>query len=372
MRPVRPLVASQAARNIVLAKQHLLSRVDPGQWRAVPRGLVGVHAARFKSPIYSLAARVNFHSKADVARQLYAADDMIKIRCMRGTLHIVPLDMARVPHSATWRQRKGVCDRLIRAYGMAHSEVEATRSAIANLLAGSRLTAFEIEAALVERNAARTPMVRSVLKMMWESGELCYLNSSGAWATEERRYAITAERYGTNALPLIDETEAEKELIRYYFAAYGPATIADAAWWSGLSMGRVAGAVRLIEGLIEVHIPEEEGPHLIFAADLEKISANLDLIEPSVRLLAWEDNLLKGYMPSRRRFAASESFPKVFNAIGEARATVLSSGRVIGTWTWNDRASQPNIELFREPNQDERNSLTQEVNRLVWMAAAGG
>ncbi|MBZ9849677.1 winged helix DNA-binding domain-containing protein [Mesorhizobium sp. CA14] len=344
--------------------------MDAGEWRRIPRSLAGLHAARFKSPVHSLAARVELRSKQAGARELYGAKDMIKIRCMRGTLHVVPLDQAHFFHSATWRQRRGVCERLIRDCGVASHELRAALALISRLLKGRQLTPIEIENEAANQGLTAKPLVRSALKLLWERGDLCYLNRSDRWAFEERRYGTTQECYGTGGLDLVGEEAAEASLVRAYFAAYGPAMVSDAAWWSGLGRSRVERAVSSMDDLIKVDVVGEPGPHLMMIADLEVIKPVSDQFRPTVRLLAYEDNLLKGYMPSRVRFADPVHFPRIFNAIGEARATVMSSGIVIGTWIWNSKTSRPELELFRQLSHDESELLTIEMDRLVYIAAA--
>lgn len=370
MSRVLPTLEAEAVRLLVLSKQHLLARLEPDEWRRVPRSLAGVHAARFKSPVHSLAARVDLRSKGEIARKLYGAQDLIKIRCMRGTLHIVPLDQAHIFHSATWRQRRAVCERLIRGSGSAAQEAHKVFDTLKDLLEGQQLTPVEIEERAAANGFLDKPLVRSALKLLWERGDLCYINQSTRWALEERRYGTTHERHGQDSLRIICEAEAEIGLLRTYFDAYGPATVADAAWWSGLSRGRVERAVNTMRDVKEVRVSGENGPHLVSLADLKRIEANERFDNPEVRLLAYEDNLLKGYMPSRVRFVDQNYFPRVFNAIGEARATVMSSGVVVGIWTWNARADRPEVELFRKLRPSERALLTDEIERLSLLARA--
>ena len=48
------------ANRLILNKQHLLVRLPQEQWLQALDALVGLHSARFKSPIFSLAARAEF------------------------------------------------------------------------------------------------------------------------------------------------------------------------------------------------------------------------------------------------------------------------------------------------------------------------
>ncbi|RUV86809.1 winged helix DNA-binding domain-containing protein [Mesorhizobium sp. M5C.F.Ca.IN.020.14.1.1] len=364
-----PVIPAEVARRIVLAKQHLLQRRPAAEWSIVPRSLVGIHAARFKSPIFSLAARVDFQSADAMSADLHRATDAIKIRCMRGTLHIVPVEVAHIFHAATWRQRRGVCERLNRTSGLNGRNIKRVFEVILQTLSGSRLTSMEIETRAASKGVGSKELVRSALKFLWERGDLCYLNLSNRWSSEDRRYAITKEHYCAEPMRLLDEAEAERLLLENYFATYGPASLADAAWWSSLSLQRVRRAVATMADLKEVSVIGETGPHYMFSSELEGISFKSDQTSPVVRLLAYEDNLLKGYMPSRSRFVEPSHFASVFNAIGEARATIAVDGIVVGIWSWNGSSRRVEPILFRGLSGDERASLTQEIDRLSYLMA---
>ena len=72
---------------------------------------------------------------------------------------------------------------------------------------------------------------------------IAYINGSGTWNREARTFALT-----TSAYPGLDLTlsrdHAVTTLITAYFHRYGPATIRDATWWSGLSASDITAALR--------------------------------------------------------------------------------------------------------------------------------
>ncbi len=49
-------------------------------------------------------------------------------------------------------------------------------------------------------------------------------------------------------------------------------------------------------------------------------------------MLAYEDPALKGYFSTRCRYVSAEEYGSLFNSIGEARASILLDGRVVGIW----------------------------------------
>ena len=64
-----------------------------------------------------------------------------------------------------------------------------------------------------------------------------------------------------------------------------------------------------------------------------------------MRLLPYEDALLKAYKETRYRFfgfdPASPALKHVINGCGEAVPCILVDGEVIGTWSWNSKPNQP-------------------------------
>ena len=54
-----------------------------------------------------------------------------------------------------------------------------------------------------------------------------------------------------------------------------------------------------------------------------------------ISLLAFEDPSLKGYYESRFRYVDKMNINKLFNQIGEVRASIIHNGNAIGIWQWN-------------------------------------
>jgi Winged helix DNA-binding domain len=125
-------------------------------------------------------------------------------------------------------------------------------------------------------------------------------------------------------------------LITAYSHRYGPATIRDATWWSGLSASDVTAALRRSgRALITVATPWSAQPCLMFADQATEALASSALT--SIRLLAHEDSALKAYQETRDRYLAGLPQQRAFNQIGEVLPTIVIDGTVVGTWSWDTR-----------------------------------
>ena len=72
----------------------------------IARATLGLHAARLPSPFATVVAR---SVSPTVASTLFEAEthvDLMTVRCMRKTLHVLPLELAAVAHGATLHFRE--------------------------------------------------------------------------------------------------------------------------------------------------------------------------------------------------------------------------------------------------------------------------
>ena len=110
----------------------------------------------------------------------------------------------------------------------------------------------------------------------------------------------------------------------------------------------------------------------MYAEDYESLRRIRVPAGTHVEFLAHEDNLLKGYKESRLRFVSSEAYPLVFNAIGEARATILVNGRVVGIWSYDKKTGGIGYSLFRALDRNIQVMLDARRERLQGILSSNG
>jgi hypothetical protein len=146
-----------------------------------------------------------------------------------------------------------------------------------------------------------------------------------AWNREARTFALTSAAYPTLNVSLARE-QAVTVLVTAYFERYGPATVRDATWWSGLSATDITAALLACgRPVIAVATPWSDDPCLMFADQLAESTGN-EAITTGVQFLAHEDTALKAYFQTRSRYLAGLPQQRAFNQIGEALPCVIVDG----------------------------------------------
>lgn len=161
------------------------------------------------------------------------------------------------------------------------------------------------------------------------------------------------------AEPTQTPEEALPELLRRYFAAYGPATLADAAWFLGLwkDWKKKAASVKLDE-FERLEYDGETYYYVEDGADLGRI--------PELTLLSGFDPLIVSYMDR------SAVLPPAFKSAvilksGICLPTIAVNGQVVGLW--NLKKGEPVAEFFTEQPKRIKNAALDLVDDMRWQTA---
>jgi hypothetical protein len=288
---------------------------------------------------------------------------------MRGTLHTAPLNIAETLHAATLAQRLQLCLSLYRRLRATPREVTAIKNALQDHVQRQPWGPSELFS-LLSRGLPRihkkygVELFRAALKELWECGTICYVNSASGFRAERREYGLTTALYPSLNLAQIGEPSHLVELLKLYLKAYGPATIKDAAWWSGTSPGRVQEVMRELHK--EIIACKVEGFEAIFychAETFEQLVAMRVLRDEAVVFLAHEDSSLKAYYESRKRYVDSKHYHLLFNSIGEARASIVINGMVVGIW-WQDSSGAIRWKTFSRLSSHHQSAIAAQSRLL--------
>ena len=152
-----------------------------------------------------------------------------------------------------------------------------------------------------------------------------------------------------------DPIEARAEIVRRYFAAFGPASLRDIAAWSMMRTSEVAPVIERIELR---RFRDEHGRELL---DVPRAPLPKADIPAPVRFLPKWDNLLLGY--SDRTRVLPEKYRKtVIRMNGDVAQTFLVDGFVAGIWRFED--GRVRFEPFAPLSRSARRELTDEAARL--------
>ena len=265
------------------------------------------------------------------------------VRCMRKTLHTLPLHLAAAAHAATLSFRDRDARRAIHNAGLSTDTVDRMIDQLCALLQDGPLPHRVIEARLSTRGE-EVRCWRLAIKVAWERGTIAYINATSAWNREARTFALTSAAYPTLDRSLTRE-QAVTQLITAYFERYGPASLRDASWWSGLPATDIRAALLACgRSVTKIATPWGDDPCLMFADQVDE-SLSDQPIATDVRFLAHEDSALKAYFQTRSRYLGGLPQRRVFNQIGEVRPCVILDGLVVGTWSWNPRTATVDVDL---------------------------
>lgn len=263
---------------------------------------------------------------------LHAADvdaavaeaEVVRTWLMRGTIHLVAADDLR-PFLAVLGPVNLRGDRRRRdQLGLTDQLCARAMDALPEILAqGRALTRAEIVAELAGHGIAvdlKSQQPPHLLAFAAGSGLICRGPDA---ARDEPTYVLLDDWLPAPAATPDRET-ALARLAERYFAAYGPATAADFAAWSGLSAADAKAGVELIRDTLEE--VEHGGACLLLPRGIE-----LTRSAASHRLLARFDPYLLGHRT--RDLILDPVFAKRVNAGGGMIAqTMLCGGRVVGIW----------------------------------------
>jgi hypothetical protein len=330
----------------------------------------GLHAARLPTPFVTLRARLPGFAANELRQALEPGGSLIKLRTCRRTLHIYPLAEAAAAHNATLRQRLAACAASVRRLGKDPKILTRLAPLVREALVGGPLPHRELELQVLAvprqiraRQDVLGELVRLAIKWLWESGELVYRNAAGSLHRERREFHLTHLALQLNH---IDTDQAVQLLLCRYLAAFGPASIDDFQWWSGLTCGEITPALTALRPeLTDVRLTGQPEPLLLLAEHEPRLLTAERLPDNQVDLLAYEDPSLKGYYTTRHRYVDDRYRSVLFNTIGEVRASIAVAGRCIGTWQFDRRTRTINHHLYASAPKTARSALTERLERMT-------
>jgi hypothetical protein len=321
--------------------------------------LVGLQAQAPFPPYYGLWSRLPGFRPGDLA-PLLTDRSVVRIALMRGTIHLVsardclPLRRLLQPvlerglRGAFGRQLAGVDAVALAAAG--RDLVEAapmTFSALGEALAGR--WPDHPPAALAQAVRAHVPLVQVPPRAVWGWAGQSLHTSAEHWLGRQAR-----------AVPWFPETPSG--LVTRYLAAFGPATVADVAAWSGLT-GLRAVLEELRPSLVTFR---EDGGAELF--DLPSAPRPDPDVPAPVRLAAEFDNLLLAHA-DRARVVSPANLKRFYTVNGVFPGSVLVDGFVAGIWRLarSKGSATLAIELFG-PVRD-RDLVAREAERMLAFCA---
>lgn len=300
------------------------------------RWMLAVQAQDLPGALTSVALRSSGRARAEVIAALDAGE-IVRSWPMRGTLHLVAAE--DLPWMVDLLAPRVLAASVARRAGLGVAEADVERAgelAGAALAGGRRLARAELFAAWDDAGLS-TAGQRGVhlLRVLAMTGALVYGPTRGGepllvradeWIPHPRRPG---------------REEATAELALRYFRSHGPATLADLVRWTGLRVGDArAGLADVRPQLAALDVDGVE--HLLDPEVPQRLAA-ARAAAGGVLLLPGFDELLLGY--ADRSVALDPEFADriVPGGNGVFRPTVVSDGRVVGTWATTGRGARARL-----------------------------
>lgn len=341
------MLTQRTLNRTLLQRQHLLGRASSPAGETVEH-LVGLQGQDTTPPYVGLWSRLEGFDPAALT-ELLESRQASRILLMRGTIHVVTasdcLGLRALLQDTLERLMRGT-----QFYGHCADIPREDLVAAARDVLGPEPTDVKVlGAALAERfpgyepghlaNAARLlmPLVQTPPRGVWKrSGGPAYVHAED-W-------------HGRPAT-----AHDQRDLVRRYLRAFGPATGADITTWSGMT-----GLRPVLDGMADelVRHTDEQGRTLI---DLEGLAVADPGMPAPVRLLGKYDNLWLSHA-DRTRVTEPEKRKRWMGRNGGVSNTVFVDGMLEGLWRQVD--GRVEVDLFRALTRAERADLDAEVDAL--------
>ena len=309
--------------NFALARQRLHQhRLASGAFAAPEEAVAwlgAMQAQEYGPARWAVGIRCAGVTEASVA-QAVAEGRLIRTWAMRGTLQLIAAADSRWLLELLGPVVLARRDAAYRKMGVGAADFEAIGPVLRDSLRGGPLTRPEVFAAL-ERGGHSAAGQRGyyILTRAALMGWLCL----GPLRGKQETYTLL-ENSAPDA-PSLPRAEALAELARRYFSSHGPATLADYAWWSGLTLAEA----RVGLGAAQADLVEQRVNGQTYWAPTGPPPAKD--AEPAAHLLPAFDEYVLGYTDRTAVLAARHS-PRVMSVNGIFYPTLVIDGEVVGTW----------------------------------------
>jgi hypothetical protein len=383
---LKDTISLEQSASYPASKHHLLPSTRLADALQIAKDILALHATSATTPYLSLWARMTNFDRGMLDEALYEERSLSRVLCMRSTVHIVPSDGAamfirgfghlserRTPpqfqrgrllvqagicsENEAERTYKELTERIVHVLReRGPSTTKELAESVPELKARIRHDVgkkyegdFSIGSRLVNALAARGVIIRT--------------RPLGSWRSSLYEYAALDNWLPSAQLDRVTVEESHQKIIRQYLAAFGPTSIEDILWWTGLTQAETAEALAPIQSrLVQVRVQDTGQDLMVLEDDLTTLRDFRPPAEPSVFLLPSLDPFIMGYR-DRQRFLSPEHADKVFDRSGNALPTVWAGGRIVGGWGQR-RDGKVVIGLFEHVSEDQLAAVARETERL--------
>jgi uncharacterized protein YcaQ len=331
-------------------RQLLHEKTKADSLRDVAASICGVNAQRGITIYLSFQNRMRDFRKEDLDRALYQTKELVKIWCMRGTVHIIPSAQFE------WYQKATTPSRLWQPSDISEDFCEKVVAVLEEPLTKSEITERIMEKVAMREKELRTKVGRAV-RVLGYNGVIVFGNPRGT-GVHVREYEFALAENWLQPDKSITEDEARKILLTSYMRCYGPATVQDFAYWAGF---KVREARKICESVDLEEVKIGSRSYMKIPGD----SLNYEE-ENSIVLLPPYDSYVMGHK-DKKRIIEEQYKSRVFLPLASVAATIVKNGQVIGTWKTKKDGSTLVIwvGVFEESEEHDMDSIQEEIQKIA-------
>jgi hypothetical protein len=271
----------------------------------------------------------------------------------RGTLHGVAYeDLSELLALSAGEQKDGYFSWLSKAHGA--DTIRRISDEVIRLMEDGVYSRTEFRRIFAD---SYEPQVINDVFSSW-GGVFVYLARLGKVAFQD----MTSRDFDLiSAEPNESFEEVLPKLLRRYFAAYGPATLTDAAYFFGISKEDSAKLPKLpLDDLDRL----EWGRKTCFYRETTDMG---DI--PELTLLSGFDPLIVSYTSENRLSLPQEYKSRVILKSGICLPAIAVNGQVAGIW--NIKKNAPMVEFFTPQPKRLENAAAERVESIIWRTRGG-
>ena len=300
------------------------------------RRLTAVQGQDLPGALLSVALRTTDGARADVEAALDAGE-VVRSWPMRGTLHLLAAeDLPWLIELLGPRMLAGAPARRAQLRITDESIEQARGIAVEALAGGRRLRRKELLGALAEGGVDIAG--QRGYHLLWylsQTSTLCL----GPMDDGEQCFVLMDE--WIRAPRRLEHDEALAELAGRFFRGHGPATVKDLARWANIRITEArAGLAAVRDTLARLEV---DGVDYFLDPETPDLLATCRKEARGTFLLPGFDEFVLGYGDRSAVLDPAFADRIVPGGNGMFRPTVVSDGRIVGTWQWTGRGAKRTV-----------------------------
>ena len=325
---------------------------------AVATDIVGLHNTNQVTPYLSLHARVGGFSREDLDELMWDRWELARFRAMRLTMFVFPHDLIEVAAAATRHVVEPFAARWLRDSSLTQTSFDRWADAVVEALRDGPLTSRELRSRLEAPQEVELP---SIVSRLCEQGRLVGGAPPQSWKSNVRRFHLWEDALPDVDIHRWDEDAAVRELVRRYILGYGPVSLDDMSWWSGIAKSRCRTSLEALGSEIE-EVVVDGWPGPLF---MHRNSEVPDDAGSEVNALPLLDPYEQGYR-NRGRVLDRSKHDLVWDGGGNGAATLVRGGRIVGVWQPMQKPQEIRYHLFEDIPLSEVLGALEPVGHLLF------